>query len=279
MKRVAVLMTVHNRKDTTLRCLQLLYEQQYDTSQYSVDVFLTNDGCTDGTDDAVRNQFPDVHIIQGDGTLYWNRGMIAAWNVAAQYDYDYYVWLNDDTLLYHQALVGIVEASVETKERAIIVGATQSEITGVCTYGLQKKRQKLIPNGEFQKGVLMNGNFVIVPRRIYKDIGMLDSYYRHASADNDYGLTAIEHGYSLLLAKEYVGICEYNAVADMWCDPQNSFFKRINELLAPTGQPLNEVFHYDYVHKGIFVAIFHCVTTFSRCCFPRLWVGVNKNVR
>ena len=132
MKRIAVLMTVHNRRETTLRCLQLLYRQQYDISRFSVDVFMTNDGCTDGTDDAVRNQFPDAQIIQGDGSLYWNRGMYEAWKVAEQQDFDYYLWLNDDTLLYCNSISELLACSVRQNNSVIVVGS-------VCEHGNKTK--------------------------------------------------------------------------------------------------------------------------------------------
>lgn len=68
MKTLAVLITVHNRKETTLQCLQRLYNQLL-INEYQIDVYLTDDGCTDDTPEAIRKQFPEVHIIKGDGNL------------------------------------------------------------------------------------------------------------------------------------------------------------------------------------------------------------------
>lgn len=74
-KRIAVLLTVFNRRETTLTCLESLFSGSVPEG-YSIEVYLTDDGCTDGTTDAVRERFPDVRIVAGDGSLYWNRGMI-----------------------------------------------------------------------------------------------------------------------------------------------------------------------------------------------------------
>ena len=74
---VAVLLTVHNRKNETLRCLSCLYSQESQLI-YSLSVFMTDDGCTDGTIEAVRDKFHDVRIVKGDGSLFWNRGMLKA---------------------------------------------------------------------------------------------------------------------------------------------------------------------------------------------------------
>ena len=64
MKRIAVLLTVYNRRDKTLYCLDRLYHQE-NMDNYKVDVFLTDDGSTDGTSEAVCTKYPKVHIIKG----------------------------------------------------------------------------------------------------------------------------------------------------------------------------------------------------------------------
>ena len=73
MKYWAVLLTVFNRKEKTLKCLSRLFAQ-LPVEDLQIDVFLTDDGCTDGTAEAVENLFPSVHTLKGNGDLYWNRG-------------------------------------------------------------------------------------------------------------------------------------------------------------------------------------------------------------
>ena len=66
---IAVLLTVHDRKNKTLRCLENLYKQVL-PNYLRLDIYLTDDGCTDGTPEAIKRQFPKVHIIKGDGNLF-----------------------------------------------------------------------------------------------------------------------------------------------------------------------------------------------------------------
>ena len=40
---------------------------------------------------------PDVRLLRGNGQLYWNGGMRRAFGEAMAADYDYYLWMNDDT--------------------------------------------------------------------------------------------------------------------------------------------------------------------------------------
>ncbi len=63
---IAVLLTCHNRRAETLRCLEALLAQD---AGASLRVFLVDDGSTDGTGEAVRVSFPQVNVVQGDGSL------------------------------------------------------------------------------------------------------------------------------------------------------------------------------------------------------------------
>ena len=70
---IAVLITCFNRRETTLRCLRALYEQELPAGAM-LRVVLTDDGSSDGTGDAVRTEFPGVVVLQGDGNQYWVGG-------------------------------------------------------------------------------------------------------------------------------------------------------------------------------------------------------------
>ena len=63
----AVILTCFNRKDTTLRCLRQLYQQKKSSR---MDVFLCDDASTDGTSEAIRKEFPQVHVVIGNGNLF-----------------------------------------------------------------------------------------------------------------------------------------------------------------------------------------------------------------
>ena len=83
MNRIAVLLTCHNRSEKTTACLHSLF-QCYLPSDFVLDVFLVDDGSTDGTAELVTEKFPKVIIIHGDGNLFWNRGMHLAWSYASK---------------------------------------------------------------------------------------------------------------------------------------------------------------------------------------------------
>ena len=107
---IAVILTCFNRKEKTVQCLRYLFvaASQYnagseDGEKMHLSIFLTDDGCTDGTADAVREECKgqELHIIQGNGKCFWAGGMRLAWGEALkrQNEWDYYLLLNDDTIM------------------------------------------------------------------------------------------------------------------------------------------------------------------------------------
>ena len=100
-KNLAVLITCHNRLEKTKECLKSIYFQKK-IEQYDVKVFLVDDGSTDGTPEYIKENFPEIILIQGDGNLYWGGGMYLAWEEALKYkkNFDYFLWVNDDVIFF-----------------------------------------------------------------------------------------------------------------------------------------------------------------------------------
>ena len=133
-------------------------------------MFLVDDGCTDGTPEAIKEHFPQVTIIHGDGNLYWNRGMHLAWETAAaSKDFDYYLWLNDDTFLFEIALKCLLNASNQTNNESVICGSTFSKESQKISYGGNSDNgELLIPNGNLQEVFSFNGNVVLIPKFVLR---------------------------------------------------------------------------------------------------------------
>ncbi|MCQ2959435.1 MAG: glycosyltransferase family 2 protein [Bacteroidales bacterium] len=271
MKRIAVIMTMHNRKETTLRCLQLMCEQQYDKSAFSTEIFLTNDGCTDGSRDAISAAYPDVHIIDGDGTLFWNRGMRKAWEEAAKYDYDYYLWLNDDVELRYDALQRMFDESTSQSDEAIIVGSTCSkDDCNKITYGGWRKKEHPVQDvSKPQLCETMNGNVVLIPKYVFQCVGFNDSVFSHAVGDVDYGFRARSNGILIITVRGVIGVCEKKD--QVWKNPKNSLFSRIADYWKVTGANPSDVFRFNCRHYGCLKAVFFFITSLIHVFFPRLW--------
>lgn len=273
--KIAILLTVHNRKDTTLRCLEQLQNQS--NSTYLIDIFLTNDGCTDGTPEAIHKTYPHIHIINGNGKLFWNRGMYLAWKTASKKSYDYYIWLNDDTILLPNAIDNLITSSKEKNNSSIIVGCICADDLKTITYGGRIKKRLHSPSSTLKEVETFNGNLVLIPRNVYEKIGFNDPFFSHSFGDFEYGLRAQKHGIKSYQTNMFLGICNRHAELPKWCNKKYKLKERIKHLYSPTGYPPKEVFYFESKYYNIFIAIFHCITLHIRCLFPFFWDIINKS--
>lgn len=275
-KNIAVLMTVHNRRKETLQCLAYLEKQQL-ADNYSYDVWITDDGCTDGTKEAVKKAYPYVHIVDGDGNLYWNRGMWKAWEAASKHlNYDFYLWLNDDTDVYSDALSILLEESDRFEDKCIIVGSTQFIDHSRVSYGGFVNFKMISPTGNAEKVDYFNGNIVLVPSYVFQKVGNLDPYYSHGHGDTDYGLRAKEAGINCYLAGKYLGECDRHKKVKKCWDPDVPIKERFQNLYKPTGYPPREDFYFQKKHYGVLTAISHYVKLYGRVLLPSLWRKMGK---
>ncbi|RYE16254.1 MAG: glycosyltransferase, partial [Sphingobacteriaceae bacterium] len=84
--QIAVLLTTYNRKQKTVTCLEHVFNQQLPVG-VEISVYQTDDASSDGTAEAVRQQFPQVILLNGTGQLFWAGGMRYTWSEALKKDY------------------------------------------------------------------------------------------------------------------------------------------------------------------------------------------------
>lgn len=270
---IAVLITVFNRKQKTLECLDRLYCQDF-TEKCDMEVYLTNDGCTDGTPEAVRLRYPSVHIINGDGNLFWNRGMYVAWCEAEKTQHDYYMWLNDDTLLFDDAVEYLLKLSKEKDDKAIIIGTTLDTGKKHLTYGGFDRHGHLITDiKEVTECYTWNGNIVLIPKYVYEHIGKNDPIFHHAIGDTDYGLRARKVGISSFLSDRPCGTCDLHPSMPKWKDSTIPMIKRFKYLYMPGGNGSNPIqfFIFKRRHYGLIKAIGTFISNHLHTLLPQLW--------
>ena len=271
--KTAILITVHNRVEKTLSALRCLQGQAMPPDREWV-VYLTDDGSTDSTAEAVSAAFPEIRILSGDGNLFWCRGMIRAWEAAlADGGFDDYLWLNDDTDLLDRALLSLYGCAGR-HPGSIIVGPTCSRSGMGTTYGGRNRKGHVDPEGQDRSLMTFDGNIVLVPHSVVERIGILDRRFSHAMGDTEYGMRAGKMGVAIWQVPEYAGYCELHEKLSDWCNPEVPLRKRLKALYSPLGCPPDEYFIYDR-YNGLLTAAFHYCTIHLRAVFPGLW----RNVR
>lgn len=228
---VAVLLTCYNRKEKTISCLKTLFNvlEKYnrsksDDSQLSIVVYLTDDGCSDGTSDAVLNQFPlqNIKILKGNGSLFWAGGMRFAWENALK-DYDawkYFLLLNDDTCLHDNLFFELFSANdfckKEFAKEGLVSGLVCSKFSSeIITYGgdiwtnkITARTVRVKPNGKPVLCDMVNANILLVSRTVVDRIGIFYKGYIHGKADYDYSIHARNAGFPVVVTANVCGECD-----------------------------------------------------------------------
>jgi GT2 family glycosyltransferase len=250
---IATLITCYNRKQKTLDSLKSLFSQS-GCLEVSLSVYLVDDGSTDGTAEAVKEIYPLVTTIEGDGNLFWNGGMRMAFAAALDRDYDYYLWLNDDTLLYPEALKVLLHTAdtiAHHNSQATIVGSTRDPETGIFTYGGMVRESwwrplqfPLVEPGDDPKPCdTASGNCVLIPRSVAKVVGNLDPAFTHYMGDIDYGLRTQKQGGTVWIAPGYIGTCSQNLRPRSWIQTSSDlpWYQQWQRLGQPKGLNFREV--------------------------------------
>lgn len=261
MKVIAVLMTCHNRRDKTLECLATLFKNG-DVPNIALDVYLVDDGSTDGTSMAVSSLYPNVKLIYGDGSLYWNGGMRIAFASAMAKGFDFYLWLNDDTFLFDDAVLNMLRTYEKVSEHgetnSIVVGSTRDIFTGHLTYGGEVRSSSwkplafkhVQPTTNPIRCITMNGNFVLIPKAAVAILGNLEQSFSHAMGDTDYGLRANAANIPLWVTPGFVGTCGHNSKSNTYLDKSLSLRTRFRKIFDVKGLPVAPWYVFTKRHGG-----------------------------
>jgi GT2 family glycosyltransferase len=271
---VAVLLTTFNRKAKTLTCLTTLAQQELH-EDVNLKVFLTDDNSSDGTADAVRQQFPQTHIFHGNGQLFWAGGMRSTWRQAMQYQPDYYLLLNDDTQLFPNTISTLLDMAMHDNT-AICIGSTRNDESGEWSYGGSKLvspkywgGEKVFSETDTEEVDFANANIMLVPKAIVKKIGILSDQFTHSLADYDYCLKAKKNGFSIRVAPGFLGSC-IDDHGNNWKSANTTLKERIQYLKSPKGLAYSEYLwfireHFPRSYPSAFIKLW--MKTF----FPFIW--------
>ncbi len=208
---IFIIIPVHNRKEFTRNCLLSLKQQTYKDFK----VVVIDDGSTDGTVEMLANEFPEVHVINGDGNLWWTAATNLGVKYALENRADFVLTLNNDTI----ATEDFLEKMIYWAEKATnaLLGAfaidadTKKPVyggeIGSWRFGDSKFLLNILPK-EKQYGLHevthFPGRGLLIPTYVFKKIGLYDEKsFPHYAADYDYTYRAIKHGYKVY--------CNYDA--------------------------------------------------------------------
>jgi GT2 family glycosyltransferase len=205
-----VILPVHNRRDITLACLGELRSGQ---AWAQLNVVVIDDGSTDGTGEGIRERFPSVHVLEGDGSLWWGGGIRRGLAYAMDRDAEVFVWLNDDVYPDPGSVERLAARVAEGPERVLsgmvrpdeplpYHSTVDGERQGYTTRW-RKTRTRVVPTVyeptlEVQPCDALSGRFVGIHREVVEAIGLPDDEtFPQNYCDHDYTYRATEHGFGV----------------------------------------------------------------------------------
>jgi GT2 family glycosyltransferase len=221
--RVEIVIPVHNRRCITLQALRSL--SRINTDGLDVHTIIVDDGSTDGTSDAIREQFPDVLLVRGDGTLHYAAGTNRGIAAAIERNADYIVVCNDDSIFHAEFLQRLIAAARENPrsvvgallllwdrpDKVFQVNFRWKTLLGGWTQTSERSVFEL-PREPFEVEGLA-GNCVLIPIEAVRECGAMDEVkFPHGWGDIQYFVRMRKAGWKLLIEPR----------AYVWCEPNTN---------------------------------------------------------
>jgi GT2 family glycosyltransferase len=218
--KVAIVTPVHNRREITMTCLRSL--SRIDSEGLDVSVYIVDDGSTDGTSEAIREEFPGVHVVQGGGDLWFTEGTNIGVREAMRDDPDYVLMINDDAV-FDQAFLKCMVETAENRPRSVIgslllLWDTPHKLFQVspvwdpwCGGWRHWNQQTVwtIPDRPWEVDLIV-GNCVLVPAGAIRENGLMDSKRFPNFGDAEYTPRLKKAGWKLLIEPRARVFCQPN---------------------------------------------------------------------
>lgn len=240
--QVTIVVLNWNNAPDTIACLDSIYKLGYPAYQ----VLVVDNGSTDGSDQMIREAYPDVDFLQTGANLGYAEGNNVGIRHALQGNPDYLFVLNNDTLLANDMLDQLVQAA-ESDPGIVMTGPTM-----YCTDppdilfaagsfvnwkgGTIQHRGMLQPASQFSHICDNNpvdfivGCGVLVKTSFIREAGVLDPDYYLNYEDVEWGIRAVKRGYQVVHVPSAVMWHKISAKLGL-ASPANTYYMTRNALL------------------------------------------------
>ena len=224
MKRIAVVVPVHNRKALTQRFLESMASVKYSAFH----IVIVDDGSTDNTATWLATDHPQVTVLMGTGDLWWT----GATNLGVEYalleGFDYVLTINNDAIVDSEFLSRLVESA--TQNSRSIIGCClydSNDPQAIWSLGgivdwrsgqpFQIRKPHTIGEARLVVADILPGCGVLVPTDCFREIGFYnDRWYPQYHSDSEFILRASRAGYHIYVDTQ----------AQVWYDTNHGFHPR-----------------------------------------------------
>jgi len=210
--KIWICIPVFNRKTFTLNCLASLQRQSY----ADFTVVICDHGSTDGTSECIKQDFPEVIVLNADSSLWWTGAINRCVEYVLQHAEadDYLLTLNNDTELPNDYLAELAAHSVKYPHAVltsvihdIASGKRVSDGFRQSWLGAKDRpvsfEQHHLPEDEDVIAVsLASGRGTLFPLEVFRLLGLYDEQrLPHYGADYDFSHKAQRAGFPVYACK------------------------------------------------------------------------------
>jgi GT2 family glycosyltransferase len=255
--KVYIIIPIHNRKHLSIACLENL-RVNGDLPKYQV--VIVDDGSTDGSAEAIKELYPEVILLSGDGNLWWTGAIALGMKYAYEQGATHFIWLNDDCLTASNTLDKVVDFLQKNPDSIVGAACYQAESGLLVETGFKGKTRVKALENEVVDVDGLSGYCVGISANVFKRIGAPDANkFRQYAGDGMYTLKATRAGF-----KAYIlGAAKVTLVEEK--DPIHNFSNYVKKVKnrnlklifwnykSPYHLPTQ--FHYHTYKYGILIGI------------------------
>lgn len=244
--KVAVIIPVFNGLKFTKKCLPGLYEliNTAGKSKEQVPIVVVDDGSSDGTHQWISEHYPEVHLLQGDGGLWWSGGVNMGMHYALEkLAVDYVLWWNNDIIPRKDYLSQLFNILSKVSDQVVVgskvfvfnddliwgMGGRFDPVSGLRYMYGERQRDDVQYQQAF--GVdWLPGMGTTLHRSVVETIGYLDQEnFPQYHADSDYSLRAKSAGFQIMAFPELV---LFNDITNTGLFHENSYSRLFHSLTS-----------------------------------------------
>lgn len=203
---VYIVTSVHNRYEITKKYLSVLRRQTYK----NLFLVLVDDGCTDGTAEMVKQEFPHSVILHGDGNLWWAGGLQKAYQWLKKHvkDMDAPVLINNDDVTYEEDYIETGVRLLKAHPGTMVAGSgygagSGKQLDGIFYHDFKDGTGSLLPPGRESNAASTRSLFLTVGDWI-RTGGMHPVLLPHYMSDFEFTIRAYRKGIKLRSFPELV---------------------------------------------------------------------------
>lgn len=189
MKGVSIVIITYNKRDILRKSLNHIYQNEIEFNE----VVLVDNGSDDGTSEMIRNEFPQVKLIQ----LHQNKGVTEGRNIGAMNAGFNLLFFYDDDGRFDFSALPLMVTHLEEKDDVAIATGRVINLPAEDIFSLNMSHHR--SGAAAPENIhLFKGGASIIKKNVFLKLGMYPDYFFYCCEEGDMSLRLFKKGYKIL---------------------------------------------------------------------------------